>query len=98
MARWSRCRRSSALVCATANGLRLKLPAAAAGGRRKDSEDEPRGTDLPTHYRDEARRQLRGHKRRGERAMAQLRDDAFFLMLDPEPSSVAILVNHLAGN
>jgi hypothetical protein len=55
-------------------------------------------TDLATHYLDEARRQLRGHKRVGERAMAQLRDDDFFLMLDPESNSVAILVKHLAGN
>ncbi len=55
-------------------------------------------TDLATHYLDEARRQLRGHKRMGERAMAQLRDDDFFLMLDPESNSVAILVKHLAGN
>jgi hypothetical protein len=54
--------------------------------------------DLATHYLDEARRQLRGHKRMGERAMAQLRDDDFFLMLDPESNSVAILVKHLAGN
>src|ERR1035441_2953869 len=75
----------------TANGLRLKLPAAAAGVRSKDSEDEPMATDLATHYLDEARRQLRGHKRMGERAMAQLRDDDFFLMLDPESNSVAIL-------
>lgn len=55
-------------------------------------------TDLATHYLDEARRQLRGHKRMGERAMAQLRDDDFFLMLDPESNSVAILVKHVAGN
>jgi hypothetical protein len=55
-------------------------------------------TDLATHYLDEARRQLRGHKRMGERAMAQLRDDDFFLMLDPESNSVAVLVKHLAGN
>ena len=54
--------------------------------------------DLATHYLEEARRQMRGHKRMGEAAMAQLRDDDFFLMLDPESNSVAILVKHLAGN
>ena len=54
--------------------------------------------DLATHYLDEARRQMRGHKRMGESAMAQLRDDDFFLTLDPESNSVAILVKHLAGN
>jgi len=50
------------------------------------------------HYLDEARRQMRGHKRMGEGAMAQLRDEDFFATLDPESNSVAVLVKHLAGN
>jgi Protein of unknown function (DUF1572) len=54
--------------------------------------------DLATHYLEEVRRQMRGHKRMGEGAMTQLRDDDFFLTLDPESNSVAILVKHLAGN
>ncbi len=55
-------------------------------------------TDLATHYLEEARRQMRGHKHMGEGAMAQLGDADFFAMLDPESNSVAILVKHLAGN
>lgn len=55
-------------------------------------------TDIASHYLDEARRQLRGHKRMGEGAMSQLRDEDFFVTLDPESNSVAILVKHLAGN
>lgn len=55
-------------------------------------------TDTATHYLDEARRQFRGHKRMGESAMAQLRDEDFFATLDPESNSVAVLVKHLAGN
>ena len=55
-------------------------------------------TDLAAHYLDEARRQFRGHKRMGEGAMAQLRDEDFFVTLDPESNSIAILVKHLAGN
>src|SRR5277367_5198396 len=55
-------------------------------------------TDLAPHYLDEARRQFRGHKRMGERAMEQLRDEDFFVTLDPESNSIAILVQHLAGN
>lgn len=55
-------------------------------------------TDIATHYIDEARRQMRGHKRMGENAMAQLKDEEFFVLLDPEANSVAILVKHLAGN
>ncbi len=54
--------------------------------------------DLASHYIEEARRQMRGHKRMGEGAMSQLRDEDFFVTLDPESNSVAILVKHLAGN
>jgi hypothetical protein len=55
-------------------------------------------TEAAAHYLDEARRQLRGHKRMGEGAMSQLKDEDFFVTLDPESNSVAILVKHLAGN
>jgi hypothetical protein len=55
-------------------------------------------TDIAAHYLEEARRQFRGHKRMGESAMAQLRDEDFFVTLDPEANSVAILVKHLSGN
>jgi len=54
--------------------------------------------DLAKHYLEEARRQLRGHKRMGEGAMTQLKGDDFFVTLDSESNSVAILVKHLAGN
>jgi hypothetical protein len=54
--------------------------------------------DLATHYLDEARRQMRGSKRLAEGAMAQLKDEEFFVTLDPESNSVAILVKHMAGN
>src|SRR5580693_5795661 len=51
-----------------------------------------------SHLLDEIRRLMRGHKRLTEGALAQLKDDDFFVMLDPESNSVAILVKHLAGN
>jgi len=54
--------------------------------------------DIATHYLDEVRRQFNGHKRLAERAMAQLKDEDFFVTLDPESNSIAILVKHLAGN
>jgi hypothetical protein len=54
--------------------------------------------DLAAHYLDEARRQFRGSKRLAEGAMAQLKDEEFFVTLDPESNSVAILVKHMAGN
>jgi hypothetical protein len=54
--------------------------------------------DLATHYLDEAFRQMRGQKRLAEGAMAQLSDEEFFRVLDPESNSVAILVKHMTGN
>jgi Protein of unknown function (DUF1572) len=54
--------------------------------------------DLATHYLEEARRQMRGHKYMGEAAMSQLSDADFFVALDPESNSIAVLVKHLAGN
>jgi hypothetical protein len=55
-------------------------------------------TDLGTHYLEELQRQLRGHKRMAEAAMAQLADQDFFTLIDPEANSIAILVKHIAGN
>ena len=55
--------------------------------------------DLAAHYIDtKLRRQMRGHKRLAEGAMAQLKDEDLFITLDPESNSVALLVKHMAGN
>jgi len=55
-------------------------------------------TDAAAHYLDEAHRQMRGHKRMAEGAMAQLKDEELFITLDPESNSIAVLVKHMAGN
>jgi hypothetical protein len=55
-------------------------------------------TDVASQYLDEAHRQMRGHKRLAEAAMAQLKDHELFLTLDPESNSIAIIVKHMAGN
>src|SRR5947209_7402284 len=54
--------------------------------------------NISSHYLDEARRQLRGHKRLAEGAMAQLKDEELFLALDREGNSIALIVKHIAGN
>src|SRR5579864_7686372 len=54
--------------------------------------------DYAAAFLDEAFRNFRGTKRLSERALAQLRDEDFFVTLDPEANSVAIIVKHLAGN
>ncbi|MGA9303784.1 MAG: DUF1572 family protein [Candidatus Sulfotelmatobacter sp.] len=55
-------------------------------------------TDAAAHYIEEARRQMRGHKRLAEGAMIQLKDEELFITLDPESNSIAVLVKHMAGN
>jgi uncharacterized protein DUF1572 len=55
-------------------------------------------TDIASHYLEEIRRQLRGHKRMGETAIAQLDDADLFTLIDSESNSVAILIKHIAGN
>ena len=54
--------------------------------------------DAATHYLYEVRRQFRGHKRLGEGAIAQLKDEELLVTLDPESNSVAVIIKHLAGN
>jgi hypothetical protein len=54
--------------------------------------------EVATHYLEEAIRQMHGTKRMAEGAMMQLRDEDFFVALDPESNSIAVLVKHLAGN
>jgi uncharacterized damage-inducible protein DinB len=55
-------------------------------------------TQLAVHYLEEILRQLRGHKRLAEGALAQVTEEEFFRELDPESNSLAALVKHMAGN
>ena len=54
--------------------------------------------DLGTRYLDEIFRNLRGHKRLADGAIAQLSDEQFFAAPAPEDNSVAIIVKHVGGN
>ena len=42
--------------------------------------------------------ELRRHKRYGEKAFVQLRDEDFFVQLNPQQNSIAVIMKHLAGN
>ena len=53
---------------------------------------------IATAYLDEAFRGFRGYRRMAEDALAQLSDEDFFYLPDPESNSLALLVKHLAGN
>lgn len=54
--------------------------------------------DLAAHYLEDVLLQLRKQKRLAERALEQLADEDLFFQLDPESNSIAIIVQHLAGN
>ena len=54
--------------------------------------------DVAAQYLDEAHRQMRGHKRLAEGAMAQLKDEELFFKPDAESNSIAIIVKHMSGN
>jgi Protein of unknown function (DUF1572) len=58
----------------------------------------PDNASLATAYADEARRSFRGYKRMADGTFAQLSDEQFFHVPDPESNSVAMLVKHISGN
>ena len=55
-------------------------------------------SDLGQHYLANAINEFRLLKKQGERAMEQLSDEQFFVAIDAESNSVAVIVKHLAGN
>ncbi len=54
--------------------------------------------ELARHYLENVIGEFRLLKKQGERAMEQLNETEFFVTLDPESNSIAIIVKHLAGN
>lgn len=54
--------------------------------------------DLAKHYLENAIVEFRSMKKLGERALSQLNEAEFFVTLDPESNSIAVIVKHLAGN
>ena len=50
------------------------------------------------NYYDDALSALRAYKKLAEKAIAQLHDEEFFITLDEESNSVAVIMKHLAGN
>jgi Protein of unknown function (DUF1572) len=50
------------------------------------------------NYFDDALKSLRAYKKLAEKAFAQLKDEEFFITLDEEANSVAVIMKHIAGN
>ena len=53
---------------------------------------------IGSHFLSEALANFRGTKSQAERAMAQVGDEDFFRVLDPESNSIALVVKHMSGN
>jgi [ribosomal protein S5]-alanine N-acetyltransferase len=65
----------------------------------RDKELRPTMSEnLAQHYLETVIAEFRSLKKLGDRAMEQLDDEQFFVTLDQESNSVAVLVKHLAGN
>ena len=50
------------------------------------------------NYLDDSRKAMRAYKKLAENALDQLTDDEYFITLDEESNSVAVVMKHMAGN
>ena len=53
---------------------------------------------LATHYLEDSIASLRAYKKLAEKALDQLSEEEFFITLDEEGNSVAVIMKHIAGN
>lgn len=49
-------------------------------------------------YLNDARKAMRAYKKLADKALAQLKDDEYFITLDEEANSIAVVMKHIAGN
>jgi hypothetical protein len=53
---------------------------------------------LAKHYLEDSLASFRAYKRMAEKALDQLKDDEYFVTLDEESNSIAVIMKHMAGN
>ena len=53
---------------------------------------------IEQQYLDESVQQLRKLKAQAEKAIAQIDDEQFFALIDPDANSIALIMKHVAGN
>ena len=56
------------------------------------------GEAIIENYHKDAVSAMRAYKKLAEKAIAQLKDEEFFVTLDEEANSVAVVMKHMAGN
>ena len=54
--------------------------------------------EIIQNYLDDARKAMRAYKKLAEKALDQLKDDEYFIKLDDESNSIAVVMKHMAGN
>ena len=54
--------------------------------------------DIVANYHEDSVKAMRAYKKLAEKAIAQLKDEEFFVTLDEEANSVAVIMKHMAGN
>src|SRR5215813_1045236 len=50
------------------------------------------------NYFEDAISSFKGYKKLADKAIAQMKDEEFFVTLDEEANSVAVIMKHMAGN
>ena len=53
---------------------------------------------LATHYLEDSIASLRAYKKLADKALDQLNEDEFFITVDKEANSIAVIMKHMAGN
>lgn len=53
---------------------------------------------IAQHFLDDAIESYRSYKKLADKALAQLKDEEFFIAIDDEANSVAVIMKHIAGN
>lgn len=53
---------------------------------------------LARHYLEDSIKSFRAYKKLAEKALDQVSEDEFFIALDEEANSIALLMKHMAGN
>jgi hypothetical protein len=53
---------------------------------------------ITQHYLDDILASFRAYKKLAEKALAQIKDEEYFVTLDGESNSIAVIMKHMAGN
>ena len=57
-----------------------------------------RDASFTQHYLDDTLASFRAYKKLTDKALAQLKDEEYFITLDEEANSVGVIIKHMAGN